>query len=111
VSISLDAFSLSRPYYSKGNHVEVFPTASKSMHIIIYKTSIKTEFTKGIDKTYINIYFFKHGLLNFYGTFPYLYIAAETEPKSQASLQSHLLPSDSPTAREILITNFSLILS
>ena len=36
---------------------------------------------------------------------PYLYTAAETEPEFQVSLQSHLLPPDSPKPREILITN------
>ena len=68
---------------------------------------IKTlRLTESIDKTYIDI-FLKHELLNFHGTFPYLYIVAEPEPKSQASLQSHILSSDSSKPREILITNFS----
>ena len=66
---------------------------------------VSTEFTKIINKTYIRI-FLKHGLLNFHGTFSYLYTTAKTEPKSQASLQSHLLPPNSSKPREILITNF-----
>jgi hypothetical protein len=72
---------------------------------IFFINKYQTEFTESIDKTYIDI-FLKHGLLNFHGTFPYLYTAAEPEPESQASLQSHLLSPDSPKPREILITNF-----
>ena len=77
------------------------------MHVF-FINKYQTEFTESIDKTYIYIYiFFKHGLLNFHDTFPYLYTVAEAEPKSQASLQSHLLSPDSPKPREMLITNFS----
>ena len=74
------------------------------MHIF-FINKYQTEFTENIDKTYIDI-FLKHGLLNFHGTFPYLYTVAEPEPESQASLQSHLLSPDSPKSREILITKF-----
>ena len=54
------------------------------MHIF-FINKYQTEFTESIDKTYIDI-FLKHGLLNFHGTFPYLYTVAEPEPESQASL-------------------------
>jgi hypothetical protein len=74
------------------------------MHIF-FINKYQTEFTESIDKTYIDI-FLKHGLLNFHDTFPYLYTIAGSEPESQACLQSHLLSSDSPKPREILITNF-----
>ena len=40
------------------------------MHIF-FINKYQTEFTESIDKTYKDI-FLKHGLLNFYGTFPYL---------------------------------------
>jgi hypothetical protein len=40
------------------------------MHIF-FINKYQTKFTESIDKTYIDI-FLKHGLLNFYGTFPYL---------------------------------------
>ena len=75
------------------------------MHIF-FINKYQTKFTESIDKTYIDI-FLKHELLNFHGTFLYLYTVAESEPESQASLQSHLLSPDSPKPREILITNFS----
>jgi hypothetical protein len=75
------------------------------MHVF-FINKYQTEFTESIDKTCIDI-FLKHGLLNFHGTFSYLYTVAELELESQASLQSHLLSSDSPKPREILITNFS----
>jgi hypothetical protein len=75
------------------------------MHVFFIK-KYQIEFTENIDKTYIDI-FLKHGLLNFHGTFPYLYNIAKPETESQASLQSHLLSPDSPKPREILITNFS----
>jgi hypothetical protein len=75
------------------------------MHVF-FINKYQTKFTESIDETYIDI-FLEHGLLNFHGTFPYLYTVAEPEPKSQANLQSHLLSSDSPKPREILITNFS----
>ena len=55
------------------------------MHAFLL-SKYQTEFTESIDKTYINI-FLKHGLLNFHGTFSYLYTAAESKSKSQASLQ------------------------
>ena len=74
------------------------------MHVFFIK-KYQTEFTEIIDKTYIDI-FLKHGLLNFHGTFPYLYTVARSEPESQACLQSHLLSPDFPKPREILITNF-----
>ena len=79
------------------------------MHVF-FINKYQTEFIESVDKTYTNI-FLKHGLLNFHGTFPYLYTVAESEPESQASLQSHLLSSNSPKPREILITNFFPILS
>ena len=79
------------------------------MHVF-FINKYQTEFTESIDKTYIDI-FLKHELLNFHGTFPYLYTVVESEPESQASLQSHLLSPDSPKPREILITNFFSILS
>ena len=74
------------------------------MHVF-FINKYQSEFTESIYKTYIDI-FLKHELLNFHGTFPYLYTVVESEPESQASLQSHLLSSDSPKPREILITNF-----
>ena len=74
------------------------------MHVF-FINNYQTEFTESIDKIYIDI-FLKYELLNFHGTFPYLYTVAEPEPESQASLQSHLLSSDSPKPREILITIF-----
>jgi hypothetical protein len=40
------------------------------MHVF-FINKYQTEFTKSIDKTYIDI-FLKHGLLNFHGTFSYL---------------------------------------
>jgi hypothetical protein len=73
------------------------------MHVF-FINKYQTEFTASIDKTYIDI-FLKHGLLNFHGTFPYLYTIVEPEPESQVSLQSHLLSPDSPKPREILIAN------
>jgi hypothetical protein len=79
------------------------------MHVF-FINKYQTEFTESIGKTYIDI-FLKHGLLNFHGTFPYLNTVAEFEPESQASLQSHLLSSDSPKPRKILITHFFPILS
>ena len=53
------------------------------MHIF-FINKYQTEFTKSIDKTYIDIFFLikyidiflKHELLNFHGTFPYLSLAA-----------------------------------
>ena len=75
------------------------------MHVF-FINKYQIEFTESINKTYIDI-FLKYRLLNFHGIFPYLYTVAEPEPESQASLQSHLVSSDSPKAREILITNFS----
>ena len=54
------------------------------MHVF-FINKYQTDFTESIDKTYIDI-FLKHGLLNFHGTFPYLYTVAEPEPESQASL-------------------------
>ena len=75
------------------------------MHVF-FINKYQTDFTESIDKTYIDI-FLKHGLLNFHGTFPYLYTVAEPELESQASLQSHLLSLNSPKPREIIITNFS----
>ena len=75
------------------------------MHVF-FINKYQIEFFESIDKTYIDI-FLKLGLLNFHGTFPYLYTVVEPEPKSQASLQSHLLSSDSLKPREILITKFS----
>ena len=54
------------------------------MHVF-FINKYQTEFTESIGKTYIDI-FLKHGLLNFYGTFPYLYTVAEFEPEFQASL-------------------------
>ena len=54
------------------------------MHVF-FINKYQTEFIESIDKTYIDI-FLKHELLNFHGTFPYLYIVAEPEPESQASL-------------------------
>jgi hypothetical protein len=54
------------------------------MHVF-FINKYQTEFTESIDKIYIDI-FLKHGLLNFHGTFPYLYTVAESEPESQASL-------------------------
>ena len=74
------------------------------MHVF-FINKYQTEFTESINKTYIDI-FLKYGLLNFHDTFPYLYTVSGSEPKSQASLQSHLLSPDSPKPREILITNF-----
>ena len=74
------------------------------MHVF-FINKYQTEFTKSIDKTYIDK-FLKHELLHFHGTFPCLYTVAEPEPESQAKLQSHLLSPDSPKPREILITNF-----
>ena len=52
---------------------------------VLFINKYQTKFTESIDKTYIDI-FLKHGLLNFHGTFPYLYTVAEPEPESQASL-------------------------
>ena len=75
------------------------------MHVFFIK-KYQIEFTENIDKTYIDI-FLKYELLNFHGTFPYLYNIAKLKTESQASLQSYLLSSDSPKPREILITNFS----
>ena len=75
------------------------------MHVFFIK-KYQIEFTENIDKTYIDI-FLKYELLNFHGTFPYLYNIAKPKTESQASLQSHLLSPDSPKLREILITNFS----
>ena len=40
------------------------------MHVF-FMNKYQTEFTESINKTYIDI-FLKYGLLNFYGTFPYL---------------------------------------
>ena len=40
------------------------------MHVF-FINKYQTEFTESIDKTYIDISL-KHGLLNFYDTFPYL---------------------------------------
>jgi hypothetical protein len=49
------------------------------MHVF-FINKYQTEFTKSIDKIYIYIdIFLKHRLLNFHGTFPYLYTGAEPE--------------------------------
>ena len=54
------------------------------MHVF-FINNYQTECTESIDKIYIDI-FLKYELLNFHGTFPYLYTVAEPEPESQASL-------------------------